>query len=235
MYTYDSRIRYSEVDKDAKLTLESLLDCFQDCSTFHTESLGLGIDYLKKENLIWVICSWQIIVDRYPKFYEKVEVGTIPYEFKGFMGNRNFFLKDEQGEIIAKANSIWSLLDASTYLPHKLTKEMQEGYECLPKMEMDYAPRKILVPEGGQYDETIQVKAYQLDTNQHVNNGQYVRIAAQYLEKGASVKQLRAEYKKQARLGDLLNPYVVKSDKKTIVSLLDENKQPYVNIEFLMN
>ncbi len=39
MYTFQSRIRYSEVGPDGRLTLESLLDYFQDASTFHSEDL----------------------------------------------------------------------------------------------------------------------------------------------------------------------------------------------------
>ena len=34
MYSFDSRIRYSETDADGRLTPEKLIDYFQDCSTF---------------------------------------------------------------------------------------------------------------------------------------------------------------------------------------------------------
>ena len=33
MYTFDSRIRYSECDSEGFLTMESLLDYFQDCTS----------------------------------------------------------------------------------------------------------------------------------------------------------------------------------------------------------
>ena len=36
MYTFDSRVRYSEVGIDGNMTLIALLDYFQDCSTFHS-------------------------------------------------------------------------------------------------------------------------------------------------------------------------------------------------------
>ena len=64
MYTFDARIRYSETNRDGVLSLEGLLDYFQDASTFHSEDLGVGIGYLKKEHLVWVLSSWQIVVDR---------------------------------------------------------------------------------------------------------------------------------------------------------------------------
>ena len=43
MYAFDSRIRYSETDSEGYLTLDALLNYFQDCSTFHSEDVGLGI------------------------------------------------------------------------------------------------------------------------------------------------------------------------------------------------
>ena len=36
MYTFDGRVRYSEVGEDGLLTMQSLLDYFQDCSTFQS-------------------------------------------------------------------------------------------------------------------------------------------------------------------------------------------------------
>ena len=93
MYTFESRIRYSEADMNDRLTIESLLDYFQDCSTFHSEDLGLGVDYLRKKHLAWVLNAWQIDVERFPKVAEYVRIGTAPYGFKGFIGYRNFLME----------------------------------------------------------------------------------------------------------------------------------------------
>ena len=59
MYTFDARIRYSEADCENKLTLGSLLDYFQDCSTFHSEDIGLGVRYLQERHQVWLLSSWQ--------------------------------------------------------------------------------------------------------------------------------------------------------------------------------
>ena len=34
MYSFDSRVRYSEVDEDRKLSLTGVINYMQDCSTF---------------------------------------------------------------------------------------------------------------------------------------------------------------------------------------------------------
>ena len=232
MYTFDSRIRYSECDSKGQLSLEGLINYFQDASTFHSEDLGLGIEYLDKEKQVWVLCSWQIVVERYPEMGERVVVGTFPYDFKGCFGSRNFFLKDEQGQYIAKANSLWTLLDLENQRPMKPTPIMLERYVLEEKLEMEYAPRKIDVPEGGSQQEPIVVHRNHLDTNHHVNNGQYVRMAMEYLPENFRIGELRAEYKKQALLGDVIYPRVIMEENMCVVSLCDETGVIYVNVEF---
>lgn len=231
MYTFDSRIRYSECSSRAQLSLEGLIDYFQDASTFHSEDLGLGIDYLKKEKLVWVLSAWQIEVERYPLFGEKVTVGTFPYDFKGCFGHRNFFLKESGGSFLAKANSLWTLLDLENKRPVRPNSLMTERYVLEEKLEMNYASRKIDVPDGGKEGEPIVIRRSHLDTNGHVNNGQYVRMAMESLPTEFAVGSLRAEYKKQALLGDVIHPCTVETADGFIVSLRDMAGTAYANVE----
>ncbi len=232
MYSFDARIRYSETDSNGNLTLASLLNYFQDCTTFHSEDLGLGLDYLAAHHQVWVLSSWQIVVERYPRLSERVRVGTAPYEFKGFLGFRNFMMMTEDGEYLAKANSLWSLLDTDTWKPTAPPAEMLQGYVLSERLDMDYAPRKIKVPEGGGDREVIVVRKHHLDTNHHVNNGQYVDMAMEFLPEDFFIGQMRAEYKKQAFLEDVLHPYVAEEDGRVVVALNDAEGRPYVIVEF---
>ena len=237
MYTFQSKIRYSESDSEGKLSLSSLLNYFQDCSTFQSEELGVGFRYLQERHLVWVLSSWQIVVERYPKLCEGVVTGTFPYEFKSFLGSRNFFMQTEDGRYLAKANSLWSLLNTDTMKPVVIPPEIVEKYTLEPKLAMDYASRKIAVPEGGTTQEPLLVRRHHLDTNHHVNNGQYVNIAMEYLPQdfgGArGIRQMRAEYKMQAFLNDELYPYLVQHGNVVTVSLRNAEGKPYVNVEFI--
>ncbi len=223
MYTFQSRIRYSETDKTGHLKLESLLDYFQDCSTFQSEDIGLGLGYCKDHHVVWVMSSWQIIVERYPAMGERVIVGTLPYEFKGFVGYRNFVMMDEQGRNLAYANTIWSLLDTDTGKPAKPDAQMLQGYVLEPRIDMEYAPRRIKIPEESFTGEPVHIKDIHLDTNQHVNNGQFVRIAIDSLERDFPVAQLRAEYKKQVLLGEVLTPHLSRTCEGRHVIVLENS------------
>lgn len=233
MYTFDSRIRYSEVDSEGKLTMAALINYFQDCSTFQSEDLELGVSHLKKVHLVWVLCFWQIVVERYPELGEKVTIGTQPYDLKGFLGYRNFAMMDEQGNYIAKANSLWSLLNTETGKPTAVPEIMIERYTRAPRLEMDYSSRKITVPEGGVEQEPLTVKKHHLDTNHHVNNQQFLDMAMDYLPEGFSIGQVRAEYKKQAFLHDVLTPVVTDDGDRIVVKLADKSGAAYVVAEFL--
>lgn len=233
MYTFNSRIRYSEIDCEGKLSLMALLNYFQDASTFHSEDLGVGIRYMRGIHQVWVLSSWQIVVNRYPEMGEEVLVGTLPYDFKVFLGYRNFVMKTKAGEILAVANTLWTLLDINTGKPVAPSQEMLQKYAIEEKLPMEYAPRKIAIPEGGMEKEPIVVRKHHLDTNHHVNNGQYVNIAMDFLPEDFTIGQLRAEYKKQAFLDDVLYPYVVWDDFRYVVKLTDADQKTYVSVEFL--
>lgn len=225
MYNYKTRIRYSECDAEGQLRLEALLDYFQDCSTFQSEELGIGVSQLRSQNRVWVLSSWQIVVERYPAFCETVTVGTLPYDFKGFIGYRNFVMNDEKGQRIACANSMWSLLDTRNGKPVRPDAVMLEKYRLEPKIEMEYAARRIALPENMAKGEEILIRPHHLDTNRHVNNGQFIKIAMDSIGDDIQVKQLRAEYKKQVLLGEKLTPYLAE-DKEggCVIALRNEEE-----------
>ena len=127
-YSFDSCVRFSEVGEDQKLTLGSVINYFQDCSTFQSESLGAGVEFLRKQHRVWVLSSWQVVIERYPALCEKIRITTWAYGFKRFLGNRNFTMEDEAGNVVAYANSIWTYLNTETGLPVAVSKEQ---VECL--------------------------------------------------------------------------------------------------------
>ena len=72
MYSFNARIRYSEVGEDQQLTVPGVVNYLQDCSTFQSEDLGMGVRYLSEHNRAWWLTSWQIIIDRYPILGERI-------------------------------------------------------------------------------------------------------------------------------------------------------------------
>lgn len=232
MYSFDSRIRYSEVDFHKKLTLTGIANYFQDCSTFQSEDLGLGIGVLEGLERAWLLNSWQIVVNRTPSLFERITVGTWAYDFKGFYGYRNFIIKDEAGEVCAVANSLWVYVDTATGHPARIPLEAATPYGCEPKYPMEYKDRKVPVPKGAVSYPSFCVVSANIDTNNHVNNGQYILMAEEYLPEGFEVKELRVEYRNAARLGDTIYPKVSCEDKLCTVILEDADGKIYAILAF---
>jgi len=232
MYTFDSRIRYSESDENEKLTLTALLDYYQDCSTFQSDDLGIGISYLKTYGIAWVLNTWQIDIARYPKEGERVTVGTIPYMIRGPLGYRNYFMDDDKGNRLSVAQTVWTLLNMEKGTPVTAPQEVIDAYRVEPKLEMEYLPRKIKLPGEGKALDSITVAKHHLDANHHVNNGQYVRMAMEMIPEEIVPHRLRAEYKAQARLGDEIHPVFYREGQTYIVSLNDKDANPYSVVEF---
>ena len=98
--------------------------------------------------------------------------------------------------------------------------------------EMTYESRKIPLPTESEELESFPVRRYHIDTNEHVNNCQYVQMALESLPKDKEVHQMRVEYKKSAVYGDMIYPRIAAEDDRTVVELCDENAKPYAVIEF---
>lgn len=232
MYSFTSHIRFSEVNPERTLTISSLINYFQDCSTFQSESLGKGFDYLEPLHRVWLLSSWQVMIYRMPKLGEFVRIGTWPHKFNGFFGDRNFILQDEQGKTLAVANSIWIYADTQTGKPTRIPPEHIESYVLEPPYPMEYASRKIALPKEYNIQPKFLVTQSHLDYNQHVNNGQYIRMAEVFLPKEFQVNEIRADYRKSALLNDEIYPLVSITEHDCTVVLADADHKPYTTVQF---
>lgn len=230
-YQWKQRIRYSEVDGERKLTIPNLVNYFQDCSTFQSEELGVGCEYMEEHQKAWVLSFWQIVIERRPKLGEEVTVETFATGFDGLYGTRNFVMKDKDGECVAYANSIWVFMDTERKRPAKPTEKDIEKYELEPALHMEYAPRKITLPETWEEKQSFFVQKSEIDTNGHVNNSRYIQMAMEVLDEDMAVEQIRVEYKKSALYGDEIFPKIYSEKRKVTIKLCDAEDKPFAVVE----
>lgn len=232
MYYFNSRVRYSETDEKGRLSIPAIVDYFQDTSTFQAEDLGIGLEWLGERGLVWMLTSWQIVVSEYPRPGDMIRVGTFPYALKGVLGLRNFVIEGGDGRRLVVANSTWTLMDIRRGMPTRLPQEMLDAYTMEEKLPMEYAPRHIGLAGDPAPCTAFAVSRQHLDGNHHVNNAQYIQMAMDELPEEFPVRQVRAEYKKQARLHDVIHPFAYESGTCFTVSLDGEDGQPYAIVEF---
>ncbi len=244
MYEFKDRVRYSETDEKGRLRLAALVNYLQDCSTFHSTDAGLTVERLKEEKRAWLLAYWDIYVDRVPVLCEDIVIGTSPYDVKGVMARRNFWIREAAGKYLVRADSIWFCCDTERQKPVKITEDMIRPFgERRNVLALPASSRKIEVPEALIVGEAVTAAPHHIDSNHHVNNAQYIAIAADALAKTeaaasasdarqcAGIHRIRAEYRKAAVLGNIMMPHIGKTEEGYCVSLQNKEGEVYCNVE----
>ncbi len=230
MYSITNKVRYSECNTDSVLTIPALINYFQDCSTFHTESIGHGIEHCAKNHFAWFVAAWQIGITRLPRFCESIEVSTYSYAARPTMAHRNFVMATTDGETLVEADSLWFPFDTVKERPIRIPES--ENVLMVDEVAVSLPPtrRKLKLTGQGRELAPIVVTEHHLDTNRHVNNGQYIAMANDLVlasNDEFSVSKLYVQYKNAAKLGDTILPYLYEEETGFAVDLTDGQGTSY--------
>ncbi len=235
MYTFNSRVRYTELNHyKGIMDPSSIINYYQDCSTFQSEDLNLGLSYLETKKRVWLLASWQLQIYKPARLGDNITIGTWPYAFKGIYGFRNFIMKDVNQDVLSVADSIWVYMDVENKCPIKVPKE-NTGYQLEPSYPMEHMDRKIALPKELEDFPSFSVNKSHIDSYNHVNNGQYIKMAEEFIANDFIISNMRVEYKRQALYGDIIIPRVSVMDNKYYVVLDSIEKKPYAVVEFTSN
>lgn len=205
VYHMKSRVRYSEVDQKGNLTIVAMINYLQDCSSFHSDSIGYGLEYLSGHGLGWFITNWQIHVHTLPQYGEDIVVSTWAEEFKGILATRDYAIENADGQRLVESKSLWVLMDLEHGHPGRAPQDMKEKYGIGEKLPGEWGGRKIPLFDKELFslqEHSVEVMPVHLDTNRHMNNAYYIEIARDVLPKGKKVFGIQTEYRKAAQLGD---------------------------------
>ena len=134
---------------------------------------------------------------------------------------------------MAWANSLWVFMDIGRGRPVKPSEEDIGAYAPEPPLKKEFASRKILLPKESTEGKPFPVLKCQIDTNDHVNNCQYIQMALEILPEYARAEKIRAEYKKSAVAGDWIAPRTSVEADRTVVELCStEDGKPFAVVEF---
>ncbi len=232
MYTFHSRVRYSELNHQKGILYPSgIINYFQDCSTFQSEDMNRGLAYLSAKQRVWLLNSWQLKLMKPAYLGDEIIIGTWPYDFKGFYGYRNFIMKDKTDDVLAVANSIWVYIDTITGKPARIPADLN-GYTIEPPYPMEHTDRKIEASGKGQELPPITVVKSNIDSYNHVNNGQYIKMAEQYIPDDFMISSVRVEYRMQAVLGEQIIPKMIVKDNGYLILLDSTDHKTYSIVEF---
>ncbi|OBR96416.1 MULTISPECIES: acyl-[acyl-carrier-protein] thioesterase [Clostridium] len=217
-------VQYYEIDFRKKLLVTSLMNYFEDVSTKQSEDIGGGLDYLKQKGVAWVLYKWDIHINRYPHYGEKITVQTKAYSFRKFYGYRTFKVLDDKENVIASANSIWLLIDKEKRKVIRITEDMYKMYGVSGNEIKPLIIKKIKLPEQFDIEKGFNVRYSDIDTNRHVNNVKYVDWIVETIPLDIvlnfTIKNLNITYEKEALYGEKIKIYTeLKKKENSYISL----------------
>ncbi|MBO7675314.1 MAG: acyl-[acyl-carrier-protein] thioesterase [Atopobiaceae bacterium] len=230
MYSFESNVRYSECGPSSTISLLALVNYLQDCSTFHTESIGHGVEWGKDHGFAWFIAAWQIQIGRLPRFTERIRVSTWSYAKRPTLANRNFLVESADGEVLVKADSLWFPFDIHRHRPMRIPDTERVVLDDAMQVDLPPTQRKLKLQGEGQPQAPITVLEHNLDINGHVNNAQYVAMAdyvVRAADKDLDVARLLVQYKNAAQLGDVIVPHLYVEDTGYAVDLTNVDGESF--------
>jgi medium-chain acyl-[acyl-carrier-protein] hydrolase len=224
-------IHYYEIDYKKRLLITRLMDYFGDMALKQAEYLGIGMDYLLANNMVWVLYKWDINIITYPMYEEKIKIKTYPVSIRKFYAYRMFEVRDESGNIIGTAKSIWLLIDYIKRRPIKVNENIYSTYGLKPEIEEPFQIDEIKEVERVDNSTQFKVRYTDIDTNKHVNNAKYadwvietvpLEIASIY-----SLKNLNLQYHKETNYGEEVKVLTqISYDKDTVYCIHNiQNKE----------
>ncbi|KAL9368615.1 hypothetical protein Peur_039814 [Populus x canadensis] len=222
VYRQNISVRSFEIGGDRKMSFGALLNHLQDTALNQSRITGLLVDgfgstrEMSRNNLIWVVSTLHLVVDRYPTWTDVVEVDTWMYASgKNGLGRDWIFRDSKTGETLATATSVYVMMNKKTRRLSKFAKEMRDEIEpylmdCeCPIINKD--SRKILkldVSTADQICTGLSPGWNDMDINQHVSNVKYIdwileSVPRLFMER-YYLNAMTLEYKKECDMDSVL-------------------------------
>lgn len=233
MFTFKTKVSYSRVNKEGEVPLYEIMNYLQDCTNFHSESIGVGVEYMENKGKAWILAAYKIKINKPIKLGQDICVGTAPTDFGSLYATRKFFIADSEGEYLVQADTVWILIDTVRRKPMRITDEDSVMYNNYlePGFEGLKASRKLMLEgEKRRLTEFKVMKTY-IDNNGHMNNADYLRAAEEFLPEGYACSELDIVYNKEALEGDIITPYLHAGDNETGISFESQDGEVLTKIK----
>lgn len=210
IYTNLMTVNYSDVDENNVLSNVGILRMFQETGAVHCDLLGYGPNNTPSTHVAWIILNWKLKVFSRPKWNTKLTIKTWSKTHHNLFCYRNFEMYDDNDILVSVANSKWVLLDCIERHLTKITKEIEERFNCLDKPVFNEKTcEKLEEPINSKEILDYIICRRDIDTNHHVNNLNYLIYAYETLPKevfeNTKFSNVEIMYKHEAKLGDKLS------------------------------
>lgn len=210
------------------------MEYFQNCINLHSKEIGKSHEEMIRQRKAWVLISCKIQLVKPIKAFDTVEIGTWAYGFDKMYGNRNYVILDTNGNKMAYGDTKWILIDLDTRIPLRIEPEDAAGFSEGDAIPMEKCSRKLRLSEKKERREPVKVLKTYIDTNGHMNNTAYLRLAEEYIPEGFKYNTVDIVYVKETMQGMKLIPYVHEEENGMGVSFTGEDGTVFTKIKLYL-
>ncbi|SHG47555.1 acyl-[acyl-carrier-protein] thioesterase [Ornithinibacillus halophilus] len=203
-------IDLSDVDFTKRLKLSSLFSHFQDVASLAAADLGFGIDLLEeKYDLAWILMKIRVDILRNPELDEEVIIETWPQEPKKIEFERDYIVRDIEGNPIVRAVSTWVIMDLKERKLRRSNTVPIQYQAVNPERALDVKLGKIKGFDNLEEAYQKVIGYSDVDFNGHLNNSRYVDYIMDCFDieehKNYEVKSIEVHFSKEALPGETLS------------------------------
>ncbi len=204
-YTFD--VTTADCDMYARLRPGGLVSFLIIAATQSAATLGFGYEFLSRHRLYWVLSRMTVEIYRPLRWGDKAIVVTWPKDVDGLLYLRDFEVRDQSGEIVARSTSGWLAIDIASKRPRKVEDKFSYMFDLMKnKHALLTKPEKLpAVPAGETYN--LKATWFDFDLNKHVTSSRYIDWMVDNLPDDVLVHQypgsISVNYMKETMLGEL--------------------------------
>lgn len=209
--TYEKiyEVTYGETDGRGDCRITSIMNFFSDCCLSQEEENSMNYTSSDSDTT-WVFFDYDIIMNRYPKYREKVKVRTYVEAIRKFYSNRIFEAYDMEGNLVSRASVLAFLINKKTRRPARISNEEYEVHG-VSKESSKLLRKKLDFEKFEEEDFSLDfhIRYLDIDLNKHVSNIKYIEwvletvpadIALKY-----KMKRIKIKFEKEITYGHNVN------------------------------
>lgn len=184
------------------------------------EGRGLGHSFLWERGQAFLLSRLALEFRKMPVYAQNIVASTWECGTKGPFFNRDYEIKCESGELLLAGTSQWLLVDPVSreiLRPASFAGGLLSGD---PRRADCHPCKKLKMPDGLNAVGQKPIYYSDLDSNGHVNNAVYGKIAVDFLPEGyrsRSLKGLDVNFTMETKLGEVLKLYGCETEAGFIV------------------
>ena len=207
----------------------AFLEDMSDTATVHSNLVGETWEKLAAQDLAWVITNWKLEVLRRVPYASTVTVRTWSRGYNPAFADRDFEVFDGNGTLLAKATSVWMILNTARNFPQRLNGALMDPYQTEPdRVSFPGFQFKTADISGLKAIKTtfFTVCKSMIDCNDHVHNSTYLDLANEALPEGVDEQDfhnVEINFKKEIKPAQRVQLNYAQDDQASYVLIHSED------------